>query len=111
MAERRRLERFDLSAPAQLIVESENGEKEQLNLTIKDVSSGGAYLYSPQPPMKGARVTMEMLIILDALRKLAGEKGRVRIKLRGTVIRVDKNGVAIRFENKYRITALDTGSN
>jgi hypothetical protein len=107
MAERRRLERFDLSAPTQVIVEAESGKMAQLNLTTKDVSSGGAYLYSCQPLKKGARVTMEMLFFLDAIWKLAGEKGRVKIKVRGTVIRVDADGIAIRFESKYKITALD----
>jgi hypothetical protein len=111
MGERRRLERFDLSAPAQVIVESVSGGQEQLNLTTKDISSGGAYLYSPQPLIKGARVTMEMLIFLNTLWKLASEKGRVKIKVSGTVIRVDTDGIAIRFENKYKITALDKGKN
>jgi hypothetical protein len=111
MAERRRLERFDLIAPAHLTVESESGGKAQLNLTTKDVSSGGAYLYSQQPLISGSRVTMELLIFLDTLWKIASARGRVKIKVKGTVIRVDEEGIAVRFESKYKITALDKGNN
>ena len=109
MAERRRLERFELTAPARLIVESEGREKAQLDLTTKDISSAGAYLYCAQPPVEGAMVKMELLISLDKLSKLAGSKGRAKIKVRGMVVRVDVDGIAIRFESKYNITALDNG--
>lgn len=111
VTERRRLERFELSAPAQVFVESERGEKEQFHLATKDISSGGAYLYSPQPLMKGARVKMEILIFLDALWKHASEKGRVKIKISGEVVRVDKDGIAIQFASKYKIMALDRMNN
>ncbi len=110
MAERRRLERFDLCAPAQLVIETDVGERTSLALKTKDISSGGAYLYCAQPPVEGARVRMELLIALDALWKVAGEKGNARIRVRGKVIRVDPEGIAIRFENKYKITALGTGN-
>jgi len=109
MAERRRLERFDLTAPALLIFESESRKSAPVNLTTKDISSAGAYLHCTQPPVEGARVKMELLISPDKLIKLVGEKGRTKIKVRGTVIRVDADGIAIRFESKYKITALDNG--
>jgi c-di-GMP-binding flagellar brake protein YcgR len=110
MSERRKLERFDLSAPARIIVESEKGEKEEFDLTTKDVSSSGAFLYSPQPLAEGTYVKMEFLISLDMLRKFVGDKDRAKIKVKGKVIRVDTNGIAIRFENKYKITGLDRGT-
>lgn len=109
MAERRRLERFDLAAPARLIVEAEGGNRAQLNLTTKDVSSAGAYLFCPKPLVEGVRVKMEILISLGTASRLLREKGKARIKVKGTVIRVDTDGIAIRFENKYKITALDSG--
>ncbi len=110
MAERRRLERFDLSAPARLFVESDGGQKAQLDLTTKDVSSAGAYLFCPEPLLEGAQVRMELLICLDKLRRLAGERGRAKIKVKGTIIRVDTDGIAIRFANKYKITTFGNGS-
>ncbi len=52
---------------------------------------------------------MELLIALDKLPRLVGELGRAKIKVKGTVIRVDADGIAIRFESKYKITALEEG--
>lgn len=78
-------------------------------MTTKDISSAGAYLYCPQPPVEGARVKLELLLSLGKLSKLAGERGTARIKVRGMVVRVDVDGIAIRFESNYKITALDKG--
>ena len=108
--ERRRLERFNLTAPARVVVESEDGETEKLHLTTKDVSSAGAYLYCLQPLVAGTRVRIEMLIHPDTLRKVAADKGRARIRVRGKVIRVDADGIAVRFETRYKISALGDGN-
>lgn len=110
MEERRKLERFDLCAPARILVELGEGKAEELDLTTKDVSSGGAFIYSDQPLPEGANVKIELFISLAMLKQLAGEKGRAKVKVKGKVIRVDENGAAIRFDSKYKITALDNGS-
>jgi hypothetical protein len=108
MAERRRLERFQLSAPARLIIESHGDENSRLNLTTKDVSSGGAFLYCAQPLGEGARVKMELRISRESLSRLVeGDKGTAKIEVKGEVVRVDPDGIAIRFESRYMITALD----
>jgi hypothetical protein len=111
MQERRRLERFKLSAPARLVVQNDGGAKEQLDLTTKDVSSGGAFLYSRQPLAEGASVRMEFLVSLGMLQKLAGERQAAKIKVKGRVVRVDEDGIAVRFDNAYKITAFETGQN
>jgi hypothetical protein len=110
MEERRRLERFELNAPAKVIVQTKAGTKEALDLRTKDVSSGGAFLFSSQPLAAGASVKMELLISLDMLQKLAGEKKAAKIKVKGMVIRVDAEGVAIRFDSAYKISAIENGN-
>ncbi len=107
MDERRKLERFELNTQARVLVDLGEGRKETFNSTTKDVSSGGAFIYSDQPLPQGATVKIELLISLDMLRELAGEKGQAKVKVKGKIIRVDENGAAIRFENKYEITSLD----
>jgi hypothetical protein len=109
MEERRRLERFQLHAPARIFVELGEGKKEELDLTTKDVSSGGAFIYSDQPLPEGATVKIELFISLAMLQKLAGEKGSAKVKVRGKVIRVAEDGAAIQFDSKYKITSLDNG--
>ena len=106
MAERRRLQRFDLTTPARLVVESETGERLQLDLTTKDVSSAGAYLYCSEQVLEGARVRTELLICPGRPPGPSGDNGRAKVRVRGTVIRVGSDGIAVRFESKYKITAL-----
>jgi hypothetical protein len=107
MDERRKLERFELNTPARILMDLGEGKKEELDLTTKDVSSGGAFIYSDQPLPEGVTVKIEFLISLAMLQKLAGEKGKAKVKVKGKIIRVDENGAAIRFDNKYKITSLD----
>ncbi len=107
MEERRRLERFELRAPARILVEFDEGKREELDLTTKDVSSGGAYIYSDQPLPEGATVIIELFISLSMLQTRAGETNKAKVKVKGTVIRVDEDGAAIRFNNKYKITSLN----
>jgi hypothetical protein len=106
--EKRKLERFELHAPVRLLLETAGNREEEYELTTRDLSSGGAFLYSPQPIPEGAKARMEILISLDTIQKLMGENGWARVRVKGQVIRSDSNGVAIRFESSYKITALET---
>ena len=110
MEERRKLERFELHSPTRVLLESGAKRKDEYELTTRDVSSGGAFLYASQPLPEGAKVRMEFMISVDALRKIAGEKGRASVRVRGTVIRSTQDGIAVRFESSYKITALDDGN-
>lgn len=110
MEERRKLERFELNTPARVLLESGRSKKDEYNLTTRDVSSAGAFLYSSQPLPEGASVKMEFLLSLDTLQKLAGDKCRAKVRVKGKVIRSDENGIAIRFESSYKITALENNN-
>ena len=107
MEERRKLERFELNVPARVLVESGMHKRAEYDLITRDVSSAGAFLFSTQPLPEGVNVKMEFLISLDTLQKFAGEKSRAKVRVRGQVIRSDSDGIAIRFDSKYKITALD----
>ena len=109
MQERRKLERFEIDAPARVVVETGSNQKVEYDLATRDVSSAGAFLFSPEPLPNGTSVKMEFLISLDALQKLTGDKGMAKVRVEGQVIRSDSSGIAIRFDSKYKITAL--GSN
>jgi hypothetical protein len=104
--ERRRLERFKLSTPARLTVQAGTPGRLCLELTTKDISSGGAYLYSGHRLGAGAQVSMELLISLANLSRIVGSFGRAKINVRGTVVRVDERGMAIRFERRYLFEPL-----
>jgi hypothetical protein len=105
--ERRKLERFQLHAPARILLESED-RKGEYNLMTRDVSSGGAFLYSSHAFPKGASVKMEFLILQHTLGKASGDKGRAKVRVKGKVVRADSDGIAISFESGYKITALES---
>ena len=107
MEERRKLERFELIVPARLLVKSGTNKIEEYHLSTRDLSSAGAYLYSFQALPEGACVRMEFLIPFDALEKIAGDKGRAKVRVKGQVIRSSSDGMAVRFDSKYKITALE----
>lgn len=110
MEERRKLERFEIHAPGRVLIDSQGNRRDEYNLTTRDVSSGGAFLFSSQNLPEGANVRMEFLISPDTLQKLAGKEAGARITVKGKVIRSDSSGIAIRFDSSYKITALDTYS-
>ena len=110
MDERRKLERFELHAPVRFEVENPDNTRDEYELTTRDLSSGGAFLYSSHRFPEGAKARMEILISLEALRKLMGEKNRASVRVKGKVIRSDPNGIAIRFESSYKITALENNN-
>ncbi len=106
MEERRKLERFGLNSPARLQIIRGSGKPEKLDLTTKDISSDGAFLFAHAPIPEGANVKIDFFISLDTLRKISGEEGSVRVRVNGKVIRTNQDGIAIRFDSKYKITAL-----
>jgi hypothetical protein len=105
--ERRKLERFELRAPARIVLQSGSNRSLLDKLTTRDISSSGAYVYSSHSLPEGANVRMDLVITLEALQKLAGENSTARIRVKGKVVRSDSDGVAIKFESGYRITALE----
>ena len=108
MEERRRLERFELNVPARVLAKSGSSKTEEYDLATRDLSSAGAYLYSSQPLLEGTSVKMEFLISFGALKSFAGDNRSAQVKVKGQVIRSDSNGIAIRFDSRYKITALES---
>jgi hypothetical protein len=104
--ERRKLERFDLQAPAKLRVEREGTRSDFVSLVTRDISSSGVYVATDQPLEIGARVKLELLISLDMISRMIGEGGKAKVKVDGQVVRADGKGVAIQFVNKFKMQPL-----
>lgn len=65
---------------------------------IKNISSGGLFCSTSQPLVEGTRVFM-LLFVDDAPEQTMPEK--VVARLRGTVRRSSRHGMAICFDNRY----------
>ena len=110
MEERRKLERFQLHVPAKIEPTDESGHQETLQLETKDISADGAFFVSSKPITEGADIRLEMILTVDKLKELIGVHKKVELKLQGHVIRSDSDGVAVLFDRKYHIRALNQQS-
>ena len=107
MEERRKLERFQLHVPAKIELTDESGHHETLQLETKDISADGAFFVSSKTITEGADIRLEMVLSVERLKDLIGAHKNVELKLQGHVIRSDSNGVAVQFDRKYHIRALN----
>lgn len=102
--ERRIMERFSFALPARLSVASEGGKCESFELFSRDICARGAFFETDRAVMPGTAVKIDLVIELDALKEL--EVNRSCVKLWGTIIRTDENGMAVCFQERYQISPL-----
>ena len=95
--EKRAVERFELRLHT-VLQELEN-RAGQLELYTRDISSDGAYLCTEQPlPLD---TPVELTFFLPVRKKI-----RSKIQTNGRIIRLENQGVAVRFESKYQIQSV-----
>ena len=92
---RRRLERFDLRVPAK--VEAIGRSKEIQHLMTRNVSADGAFLESIRPFFQNTSVRTVLKLPNGA-----------EIKVDGLVLRSEPTGMAIRFDEGYKIVSPRT---
>ena len=103
-SQRRTQNRFNLSVDAQL---STPQNPEPLNsrwnasYTTKNICSGGAFLLTDRPPRVGTQVNLTFKLSFPG-----NENGPQQsvVSVSGTVLRVEPNGIALRFDKKFQIT-------
>ena len=107
MSERRELERYDLATPAKVIVNRSKGKKEVLSLHTRDLSSKGAFIVTDEPVEEGASLSLEFVLPMEKLMSLIDMKSKVRLEVKGTVVRSTGDGIAVSFNENYKIEALN----
>ena len=100
MGNLRRLERFSLKLPATIetVSDTEEHDKEVLNLLTANICSGGAFFHTDQPLPKGTSVKIDFVLSIDELKKLEGKQAFIN--------RADSNGMAICFGRDYAIKSV-----
>ena len=94
---RRGIERFDMQLLG-VIHGKDNGESE-IKAYTRDISSNGAFFVTGNPLQTDTN--LEMTIYLPV-----GPSLRSRLDTLGTVIRSERDGMAVRFHNKYQISQV-----
>jgi hypothetical protein len=100
-SDRRKMERFDLKLPAKLTWTGKDKKQESIELMTSNVCSGGAYLMTNRPLPVGTHVKSAITLNLDRIHELKHRLSIINVS--GDVIRTDHQGMAIRFDRKYKI--------
>jgi len=101
--EKRKMERFDLEIPIYLSVADKSNKHESLKFITTNICSGGAFFKTEKPLSVGTDVKLDIILPLNKLHNLGGKISR--IKVLGSVIRLDQQGMAICFDKNYRISS------
>lgn len=103
--ERRDLERFKLSLLSRVNVQGKQKSREATELLSRDISADGAFISTSQPFEVGTRVEMDLIIRMERLDE--SDDRAALVNLTGTITRTDENGMAIRFDDTWRISRLN----
>ena len=104
LTDKRLMERFDLNLPAYVTLGKEESDKKTFEFETLDVCAGGAFFKTDKEFPVGAEVDVDLVLPLDELKKIPGNK--VLVKVSGSVIRKDSNGLAVSFDKKYEIVPI-----
>jgi hypothetical protein len=96
-----------MHTPARITVMAKRGEEVSLQAETKDISSRGAFFITEYPMEKNTNLDVQLFLSMDKLREFIGEKKQVRIRIQGTVVRSEPDGVAVSFGTKYQIIEVN----
>jgi hypothetical protein len=100
--EKRKMERFSLRLPLTIKVLGDDDKERSLQLSSNDICASGVFVETNQPLEIGSSLEIDIILPLDELKKLEGK--RAHISVSGAVLRIEENGLAIKFNDDYTIT-------
>ena len=102
--EKRKMERFELEVFSKIRVESRWHNIDTIELNTKNICSNGAYFTTSKPLPVGTSVSLAMKLKVSS--KLKPTSNLMSIEVSGKVIRSENDGMAIRFDNCYKMIPL-----
>jgi len=102
-AEKRSMERFQLTLPAR-VIPKDIEDSQPLELLTSDICAGGAFFQTDSPLTVGTEVKIDLVLPLDRLKELVGKKAHIKVS--GFVVRATATGMAVCFEPDYEIRPL-----
>ena len=105
--EKRKLERYNLALPAR--IDSINGQPikdqdQEFTMVTSDVCAGGAFFKTDAPLAEGTQVSLDLILSIEDLKKLKGKEALIR--LNGKVVRSETGGMAVCFDQHYRMQTI-----
>jgi len=105
MVDRRKFERYDLAVPVKIETLARTARKRRISLRTANVCAGGAYFHADIALTEGTKVRLELLLSYDTRKTFRNPKS-ARIRILGTVVRCQQDGMAIRFSEDYIIAPI-----
>ena len=102
--EKRSMERYDLHLPAVLTFEREAGEISHQKVVTKNVCAGGSFCTKGLTLPSGTDVKMDLIVSLEKYKNLDVRKSHISVS--GKILRSDKKGMAVCFNQQYQIKAV-----
>jgi len=97
--------RFPLTATAALLLRHGGDEREYLSISVRDISRTGAFLLTDEIPPLGAVGEVEIVLHFPLLGEIIGND-RTALKLGVEVVRVEEEGIGVRFNHNQVGIAL-----
>ncbi len=108
---RRAMERFNLNLLSFVRVENKESEHETPNFMIAvNICSDGAFLKTDKPLAVNTRVQVDFFLIINGIKPETNKKMSL-VEVSGRVIRLEKKGMAVKFDKNYRIWPLSIDEN
>ena len=104
MIEKRKVERFDLQLEAFVSSPGATARSDTDSLVTRDISMNGVFLITSEPLPVGSKVSVDMILTLGG--KKVQDSQKAWIKASGKVLRTDKEGMAVGFDDKSRILPI-----
>ena len=106
MKERRLYKRHMARLPSKLEAIIPSGKKKVYDLETKDISIGGAFIYTKDPSTfpEGTRFTLDLTIPSGTVKELTVVKSLMECK--GTMVRSTSEGIAIQCDTEGEIISI-----
>ena len=101
MNNRRKQERFNLIIPTRLVLTNDGQDAEVIEINTANLSAGGVYFKTQQNITEGTQVSLSFVLPIEKLARALD--ANTFVKLKGKVVRVDMEGIAISFDGDYEI--------
>jgi len=102
--EKRKMERFELELVSKIRAGSWRHNIETIELKTENICANGAYFKTSKPLPVGTSVSLSMKLEVNS--KLKPTTNLTSIEVSGKVIRSENDGMAIRFDNGFKMIPL-----
>ena len=106
--DRRKNPRYELDLVVNVTIEDKKRYPLRFVTRTKNVCSSGAYIAAEAPLNEGTLVKLELFLAVDRLLSIIGEHQKVKVRVKGEVVRANDEGMAVRFDRGYKITTLNS---